>query len=50
MAASAAECLTSLTEREKRSLDEDGYLVLDAFMGDGLLGRLRDRVRSGFLK
>jgi hypothetical protein len=33
-----------LAEAERRRLDEDGYLVLDGFLGPGLLKRLRDRV------
>jgi hypothetical protein len=37
----------SLSERERRCLDEDGFLVLEGFMGD-LLGALRQRVAELF--
>ncbi len=38
----------SLTETEKRRLDDDGYLVLDRFMDAGLLARLRERIAQLF--
>jgi hypothetical protein len=38
----------SLTERERRRLDEDGFLVLPNFMSDELLGALRFRVAELF--
>ena len=38
----------SLTEQERRRLDEDGFLTLDDFMGAELLDRLRQRVAELF--
>jgi len=37
-----------LTEAETRQLDENGYLILAAFMGADLLARLRERVEQLF--
>ena len=39
-----------LTEAEKQKLDQDGYLVLDNFMGTELLERVRSRVEELFLE
>ena len=38
----------SLTDFERKSLDNEGYLVLPDFMGGDLLGRLRRRVEQLF--
>jgi ectoine hydroxylase-related dioxygenase (phytanoyl-CoA dioxygenase family) len=38
----------SLSESEKRGLDEDGYLLLDGFMEAALLARLRERLGELF--
>ncbi len=38
----------SLSQIERRRLDEDGYLVLEDFMGAGLLVRLRQRLEHLF--
>ena len=38
----------SLTEREKHCLDEDGFLILEDFMGEELLSTLRRRVAELF--
>src|SRR4051794_28178207 len=38
----------SLTEAEKRQLDEDGYLALPDFIDPGLLARLRQRLEQLF--
>jgi hypothetical protein len=38
----------SLTETERRQLDEDGFLVLPDFIGADLLARLRERVEQLF--
>jgi ectoine hydroxylase-related dioxygenase (phytanoyl-CoA dioxygenase family) len=37
-----------MTERERRQLDSEGYVVLEQFMGDALLGELRERVEELF--
>jgi len=42
----SVEDLMSLTEAEKRRLDEEGFLVLDGFMGTDLLARLRAQVEQ----
>ena len=33
-----------MTTREKQQLDEQGYVLLEHFMGDRLLGELRSRI------
>ena len=33
-----------MTERERQRLDADGYVILDRFMSDDLLDRLRRRI------
>lgn len=38
----------ALSEQEKQSLDEDGFVVLPNFMGDELLAELRGRVEQLF--
>src|SRR5207302_1659698 len=38
----------SLTEVEKRRLDEDGYVVLEGFMTPELFGALRRRIEDLF--
>jgi hypothetical protein len=38
------ELFMSLSEANRRQLDEQGYLILPGFMNDGLLGELRARV------
>src|SRR5256885_375075 len=38
----------SLSEVDRRQLDEQGYLVLPGFMDDGLLGELRARMEQLF--
>jgi ectoine hydroxylase-related dioxygenase (phytanoyl-CoA dioxygenase family) len=38
----------SLTEQEKRRLDEDGFVILEDFMGEDLLAALRRRVEQLF--
>ncbi len=40
----------SLTQDERRRLDEDGYLVLDGFMGPDLLAQLREQVAQLFAR
>src|SRR5437867_13424759 len=37
-----------MNENEKRQLDEQGYLVLEGFMGDALLDAVRRRVEELF--
>src|SRR4051812_33382230 len=43
-----SEVFMSLSEVERRQLDEQGYLVLPGFMDDGLLGELRAQVERLF--
>lgn len=39
-----------MTEQQRRQLDEDGYVILDRFMSDDLLERLRRRIDELFFE